>query len=155
MGSEPYFLLSSPNIGRLPKGYNRALSHPETINEDRNRNGNRALRSWRAEDILITMFGPEHAPFYLLTRLCFGCGASVAESAPSSHGTRKGTTRWGERIYSGPVPPTGSQGDPRMGSRRNGHLHQLCREVYHKLASYCVSHKGMPSSGCGGSPSEE
>lgn len=25
----------------------------------------------------------------------------MAESAPSSHGTRKGTTRWGERIYSG------------------------------------------------------
>ncbi|EGV91449.1 hypothetical protein I79_025873 [Cricetulus griseus] len=73
MGSEPYSVLSSPNIGPLPKGYSRALSHPETITEDTNRNRNRALRSWRAEEILITMFGLERAPFYLLTGLCFGC----------------------------------------------------------------------------------
>jgi hypothetical protein len=38
MGGRPYSLLSSPNIGLFPKGYNRALSHPETISKDRNRN---------------------------------------------------------------------------------------------------------------------
>lgn len=44
MGGKPYSVLGSPNTGLLPKGYNRALGHPEIIGKDRNRNRDTELR---------------------------------------------------------------------------------------------------------------
>lgn len=90
MGGKPCSVLSSLDTGLLPKGYNRALSHPETISEDRNRNRNRASSSWRAGEILITVFGLARTAFILFVDLAvFWLLSQCVKSLPPAPWTLK------------------------------------------------------------------